>query len=165
MKSRAFTLIELLVVVLIIGILAAIALPQYGKAVKRSRGREVLLHIRALNQIFALNALANYNMCADNLCLNRADIELPTLKYFNFENDGLLNHAQEYVEYVAKNARVKAAWARTTGRPTGTACTGTECAAYFGCNTTTETTCDGNPWDGVSSCPEQYIGETTSCNL
>ncbi len=47
-KKQAFTLIELLVVVLIIGILAAVAVPQYQKAVEKSRLAEALLNIETV---------------------------------------------------------------------------------------------------------------------
>ncbi len=54
-KTRGFTLIELLVGVLIIGILAAVALPQYQKAVEKSRISEPL---SILNNVYK-----NYKLC------------------------------------------------------------------------------------------------------
>lgn len=59
---KGFTLIELLVVVLIIGILSSVALPQYRKAVLKSRTAEAWANLKNINM--AVNAYCLENPSA-----------------------------------------------------------------------------------------------------
>ena len=74
MNKQAFTLIELLVVVLIIGILAAVAVPQYQKAVVKARLSTMLALGRALANANETYYLANNEYTDD---IRNLDIELP----------------------------------------------------------------------------------------
>ena len=76
--GRGFTLIELLVVVLIIGILAAIAVPQYQKAVAKARAAEGLVALDAAKKQIDLYALEN-ELPDDNTVIisNNGEMEVP----------------------------------------------------------------------------------------
>ena len=79
-KRNGFTLIELLVVVLIIGILAAVALPQYQKAVAKSRATEIMTVMGTMIQAVDVAILANGGI-PSQLQWNDLDVQIPSLKY------------------------------------------------------------------------------------
>ena len=93
MKNQAFTLIELLVVVLIIGILAAIALPQYQKAVHKTRVGTMLALVRGLANAQEAYYLANGSYAKT---FAELDMDLPGGKTPGCSFAGMVSHADCY---------------------------------------------------------------------
>ena len=81
--KQGFTLIELLVVVMIIGVLSAIALPQYSTAIEKSRAAEALTTMGAIRQSVERYYYSHNDSWPD--AFSDLDVDVPTGKYFDYE--------------------------------------------------------------------------------
>ena len=96
-----FTLLELLVVVLIIGILAAIALPQYQRSVEKAKLSEALINFKTIKESVARYILShgypNKHIYLKDFPL---DIELSGGKW---EEENAEYHTDNYTYYLYIN--------------------------------------------------------------
>ena len=90
-NRMGFTLIELLVVVLIIGILAAVAVPQYQLTVNKSRTVQAITMLKAITNAQEIYYLANGEYTDD---LSELDIEVPKSLIGNTEDYNATESAQ-----------------------------------------------------------------------
>jgi len=122
-NKKGFTLIELLVVVLIIGILASVALPQYQRAVDKARASEAFLSLKALSDASAVYYLQNGSYTG--MTMDTLDVSVPSDgKSFRFELGAPWIYEPNHMDIIAsdKQGRYRLIGVHYDGARTRTYC-------------------------------------------
>lgn len=85
--KQGFTLIEMLVVVLIIGILAAIALPQYQRAVEKARAMKCVTGLEHIAKAYELWYMYTGGSGTARDFVENSDIDFRGFASFSFQED------------------------------------------------------------------------------
>lgn len=83
-QDNAFTLLEILVAVMVVGVMAAVAVPKIGQAIEKFRAQEAVHLIQTLaasQERYYLDNDEYYYV--DNVTFDGLDVEIPSLQYFN----------------------------------------------------------------------------------
>ncbi|MDD6152614.1 MAG: prepilin-type N-terminal cleavage/methylation domain-containing protein [Elusimicrobia bacterium] len=166
-NQQGFTLIELLVVVLIIGILSSVALPQYQKAVLRSRAAEAWPNLKTLNMAANAYCLENpsgsfYGNDAAELSSALA-VEVKESKNLRYWGEVNCNNSLHPIVFGARlQPNALDLWLNAkTGRRS---CSGSGCEKIgFALSTSDSNICIRGANCGVSTCYAEGSGCGSSC--